>query len=55
MINPFKHTGKVVSDAYKSANGSDCCPGLCVAATTVFVLPFAVPYSLVSAFFKKSE
>jgi hypothetical protein len=54
MVNPFKHVGKVISDAYANANESDCAPGLAVAATTVGLLVVA-PYSFVSAFFKKRE
>lgn len=54
MVNPFTHTAKVVSAAYSSASGSDCCPGLCQLATTVG-MPIVIPFAFVHAFFKRAE
>ena len=52
MVNPFKHTGKVMGSLWTSAAQSDCAPGPAKVGV-VLVAPIVVSFALVHSLFMK--
>ena len=52
MVNPFMHTGKVMSSLWTSASQSDCAPGPAKVGV-VLLTPIVVPFAFIHAFFQK--